>query len=132
MEAKLPYWALSILYWLSWLFCGLLLVVNILEIREASLAVITTIHVQRTTNIEGEGNSTQFDSTLHTIDILMFYLAAMLGISLAILVEYYFRFGLKQGKLFQRIGKVLGIQVVFLVACVIVQAMASTFFPSAP
>ncbi len=133
MEAKQPNWGLSTLYWLSWLFCGFLIIVNILEIREASLAVITTIHYASSKNSSEDNiKSEQFDATLHAIDILMFFLGAILGVSLAVLIEYYFRFGLIQGNLLQRIGKVVGIQVIFIITCVIVRTLASIFLLSAP
>jgi hypothetical protein len=103
MEEKQPHWALSILYWPAWLICGFLVIVDLMEIREASLAVVTAIQIEHIANAAGdEANSEQFDATLHTIDLFMFYLGAMLAVSMAVVIEYYFRFGLRQGKLLQR------------------------------
>jgi hypothetical protein len=134
MEETQPHWALWILYWLAWLICGCLVVLDILEIREASLAVVTAIQIDHMANVpeavgaaQSEANTEQFESSLHTIDLFMFYLAAMLGISMAILIEYYFRFGLRQGKLLQRIAKVVGIQAAIILACVVVQRLVPFF-----
>ena len=128
MEETQPHWALWILYWLAWLICGCLVVLDILEIREASLAVVTAIQIEHMANTpKDEANSEQFESSLHTIDLFMFYLGGMLGISMAILIEYYFRFGVRQGKLLQRITKVVGIQAAIILACVVVQRLVPFF-----
>ena len=128
MDENQPHLALSILYWLAWLICGFLVVVDLLEIREASLDVLTAIEARRVANAaEGEANFEQFDATMHTIDIGMGFLGAMLAVSLAVGIEYYFRAGLKQGKLVQRIGKVVGIQVAIIPACVIVGMLVNIF-----
>jgi hypothetical protein len=128
MEEKQPHWALSILYWPAWLICGFLVIVDLMEIREASLAVVTAIQIEHIANAAGdEANSEQFDATLHTIDLFMFYLGAMLAVSMAVVIEYYFRFGLRQGKLLQRIAKVVGIQATIILFCVIVRMLVDFF-----
>lgn len=131
MEENQPHFALSILYWLAWLICGFVVIVDLLEIREASLDVLTAIQAKRITNAaEGEANIEQFESTMHAVDLWMFYLGAMLAISVVIGIEYYFRLGLKQGKLLQRIGKVIGIQLAIILVRFIVGLLVYILLPS--
>jgi hypothetical protein len=126
MEENQPHWSHSILYSLAWLICCLLVIVDILAVREATLDMLTAIQVQRMASAaEGELNLERIEAgrTMQAIDQGLLFFGGIVAVVLAIAIEYYFRIGQKQGKLLQRIGRVVGIQVAILLASVIIQTL---------
>ena len=126
METEQPHWASGILYSLAWLVCCLLVIVDILGIREASLDVVTAIQVQRVENApEGQAKLEELRTgfTMQAIDQGLLFFGGVVAVVLAIGLEYYFRMGRQQGKLLRRIGQVVGIQIGIFLACVIIQTL---------
>ena len=126
MENNEPHWASTILYSLAWLVCCLLVIVDILSIREAALDIVTAIQVQRIANAP-EGTATQerlnTGFTAQAIDQGMLFFGGVVAVVFAIAIEYYFRSGQKIGRLWQRIGGVFGVLVAIFIVCVIVQTV---------
>jgi hypothetical protein len=123
MEQKTN-WPSTILYIFAWLVCSILVLVDVLAIREASLDVMTAIRAgQIASSAEGEKNKTQIETgfMVSAIDQSFIIVSGIIAVGLAIAIEYYFRKGKSKGKLLQRIGLVLGIQVAVFVVCVLIQ-----------
>lgn len=123
MENNQPHWVGSILYVLAWLFCCLLLIVDLLAIRETSLDILTAIQVQRIANApETQANMERihFGFSMQAIDQGMLFAGGIFAMIFALGVEYYFRKGQKQGLLLRRIATVIGIQAAVFVVCVII------------
>jgi hypothetical protein len=124
MENNQPHWSSSILYSLAWLVCCLLVIVDILVIREASLDILTAIQVQQIAQApEGQATSVRFElgSIIQAVDQGLLFFGGIVAIVLAIGLEYYFRMGQKQGKLVRRVALVIGIQVAIFVVGVLIQ-----------
>jgi len=126
MENNEPHWASTILYSLAWLVCCLLVIVDILAIREASLDVLTAIQARRVANApSGEATREMIDigGTIRALDQGLLFFGGVAAVVFAIGIEYYFRRGQKQGRLWQRIGGVVGILVAVFIVCVIIQTL---------
>lgn len=126
MENNEPHWASTILYSLAWLVCCLILIVDILSIREAALDILTAIQVQRIENApEGEATAERLETgfTTQAIDQGMLFFGGVVAVVFAIGIEYYFRRGQKIGRLWQRIGGVFGVLVAIFIVCVIIQTV---------
>jgi hypothetical protein len=126
MEENQPHWASTILYSLAWLICCLLIIVDILAIREASLDVLTSIQARRVANAaRGEAGQERLETgfTIEAIDQGMLFFGGITAVALAIGLEYYFRIGKQKGKLVLRVGMTLGILVAIFVICIIVEQL---------
>lgn len=126
MEEKKSHWSETILYNLAWLICSLLIIVDILGIREATLDVMTAVQARRIeASAAGEKVATQLESgfTVGAVDQALLFGGGIVAVSLAIAIEYYFRKGKEKGQLFKRIGIVLGIQVAVFLVCVLIQTL---------
>jgi len=125
-EQENGHWAAGILYSLAWLICSLLVIVDILSIREAALDVLTVVQIQQVESSEtNERFRTQFDTgfVIGALDQGMLFGGGIVAVVLAIAIEYYFRMGQKKGLLLKRIGWVLGIQIAIFVVCVVIQTL---------
>jgi hypothetical protein len=114
----------NIVHILAWLICSVLALVDLLVIREAALVVMTAIRAQRIEASEvGQKVKTQIDfaSTIQAVDTSIIILGMVIVAALAIGIEVYFRLGKAKGKLYQRIGIVLGIEVAIFIVCVLIQ-----------
>jgi chromate transport protein ChrA len=126
MENDQPHWASTILYSLAWLICCLLVIVDILAIREASLDVLTAIQAQRIAAApEGEAVAEQINIgfAIQALDQGLLFFGGIVAVVIAIGLEYYFRMGQRQGKLLRRISMVVGIQIAIFVICVVIQTL---------
>ena len=119
MENNEPHWASTILYSLVWLICSLLVIVDVLVIREASLDIMTVALAQKQTGSERMALGLSIDA----IDRGMMFFGGILAVSLAIAIEYYFRIGQKKGLLLKRIGRVFGALIGVFIVCVIIQTL---------
>ena len=125
MEKNQGNWSATILYLLSWLICSLLVIADVLMIREASVTTLSTIYAKQVeASASGEKTATQINAgyQLTAIDAGMMFGGGIVAVVLAIAIEYYFRMGQKLGHLLKRIGIVVGIEVAVVVVCVLVLA----------
>ena len=107
----------NILYLAAWLICSVLLVTNILIIREATLDILTAVQSAQIENApEGERGAARIQSgqVKELTDRIVLISGAIAAAMLSIFFEYYFRIGFKKGILLQRILKVVGIQAAIL------------------
>ena len=123
MDQK-SHWSSTLVYFLAWLVCSLLLIIDLLMIREASKSVMFAIQ-ERTVaaSAEGEAGQTLIDIgfTMRAVDTGLIFVGAIVAAGLAIGIEVYFRRGKEQGKLWQRIGLVFGIEVAIIFISVLIQ-----------
>jgi len=126
MEQK-SHWSANIVYLLAWLICSILLIVGLLVVREATVSVMRAIQVRQVAaSAAGEAGKTLLDTgfTMRAIDTSIIFVGAIVAAGLAIGIEVYFRRGKDQGKLWQRIGLVLGIEVaVILISLIIINVV---------
>jgi hypothetical protein len=126
MEEDKQNWSATIFYALAWLVCSLLVIIDILAVREASLDVLTAIQVGQIESSEvNERALTQirFGFRIQAIDQGFMFVGGIVAVVLAIGIEYYFRMGQKKGKLLQRVLQVIGLLVAVFVLCVVVRIL---------
>jgi hypothetical protein len=126
METEQPHWSSTVLYILAWLLCCVLIIVDILSIREASLDIVTALRVQRQDEApEGQLTLEKLRSGFRTeaLDKGFLFFGALVAVALALGLEYYFRTGSQKGKLLRRIGQVVGIQLAIILVCVVIQRL---------
>jgi hypothetical protein len=124
MEEKKGFWGRTVLYNLAWLISSLFVIVDLFMIREATLAVMTAIQVTVTQNAaEGEQTAAkmQFGNVMGVVDRAILFLGGVLVVALAIGIEYYYRKGNEEGKVWQRVGRVAIILAVVFVVSVLIQ-----------
>ena len=123
MEKSQGNWSTTILYYLAWLICCLLIVADILMIRQASVTTLSAIYAKRIeASAPGEKNANQINlsNQVTVIDEVVLFGGGVVAVALAIAVEYYFRMGQKKGMLVKRVGTVVGIELVLLLICFLI------------
>jgi hypothetical protein len=123
MEQKST-WPASIFYMLAWLICSLLIIVDVLSIREATLDVLTANRARLIEkSAEGEKTTTQLATgfTMTAVDQGIIFMGGVVAVVFAIGIEYYFRIGKAKGVLLKRVGLVLAIEIGIFVVCVLIQ-----------
>jgi hypothetical protein len=126
MENQETHWSSTILYSLAGLISSLLIIVDILAIREASLDVLTAFQVQRVANApEGQGNIEVVETgfAMQAVDQGLLFFGGIVAVAFAIGVEYYFRTGQKKGQFWQRVLRVVGILLAVFIVCVVIQTL---------
>ena len=104
MEEKTN-WFANILYLLAWLVCSLLIIVDFLAVREATLDIMTAFRVKQVeASAVGEKVATQISTgfTMRAIDTTFMVISGVVAVVLAIAIEYYFRTGKQKGKLLRK------------------------------
>jgi len=122
MEQK-SHWSATLVYFLAWLICSILIIIDLVMIREATVSVMNAVQSRIiAASAEGDKVKTLLDtgSTMRAVDMGLIFVGAIVAAGLAIGIEVYFRRGKEQGKLWQRIGLVLGIEVGVNLICLII------------
>jgi hypothetical protein len=122
MEQK-NHWSATLVYFLAWLICSILIIVDLVMVREATVSVMNAIQTRIiASSAEGDKVKTLLDtgSTMRAVDMGLIFVGAIVAAGLAIGIEVYFRRGKEQGKLWQRIGLVFGIEVAVILICLII------------
>jgi hypothetical protein len=117
-------WSTTLVYFVAWLVCSILLIVDILMIREASKSVMTAIQARQVAMSEaGEAGRTLINTgfIMRAIDTSLIFGGMIVAAALAIAIEVYFRRGKEKGLLWKRIGQVLGIEVAIILVSVVIQ-----------
>jgi hypothetical protein len=126
MEEKKGFWGNTVLYNLAWLISSLFVIVDLFMVREAVLAVMRAIQATITQNAASGEQTTvrmQFGNTIELVDRGILFLGGVLVVALAIGIEYYFRKGNEEGKVWQRVGRVA----IYLAAIFVVSVLIQTF-----
>jgi len=106
---------------LAWFICAVIVIADVLVVRQASLDVMTAVQVQVIENSENKG-AARLNSGYITefIDRAIIIAGAMVAVAFSIYIEYYFRKGKEQGNLLKRIGRTLAILIGVLLVAVII------------
>jgi hypothetical protein len=118
------HWSSTLAYFLAWMICAILVIVDLLMVREATKSVMVAIQTRQVAaSAEGEAGRTQIDTgfTMRAIDTGFIFVGAVIAVTMAIGIEVYFRRGMEKGKLWQRIGLVFGIEVAVILISLIIQ-----------
>jgi hypothetical protein len=100
----------NIVYVIAWLLCSLLVIADVLVVREATLDVLTKIQTIRVENApEGTGElhlvRIQFGSTIEAIDRAVIVIGSLVAVTSTVFIEHYFRVGLQKEDLLKRMLK---------------------------
>ena len=110
----------------AWLVASLLVVVDMLYVREAFLSILLAFQATKEQAYHaawglGLDFSTGFAVSLAD-DVILFILG-IAAIGAVVAIEYYFRKGQPKGLLLKRIGKVAAIEVGIIIISILVRAI---------
>jgi hypothetical protein len=124
MGSTKPAWQQTLVQYVCWLGASVLAVVDLLMIREALISFLlwNQVRIQNIQRAQGLlPEKIQSGFTTEAIVLTATFILGIIAVGVMIWAEYYFRKGAAIGKLFQRIGIVLGTEVGIIVLSVIVQ-----------
>lgn len=128
MESSKGNWWKVIVRFISWVAASALAVVDALLLRQALISFLlwNQLRIQDIQRAQGlVPEKIQSGFTTEAIAQWALFVLGIAAIGLVIWIEYYFRKGALIGKLFQRIGIVLGTEVGIIVLAVVVQMIFS-------
>ncbi|MCL4504735.1 MAG: hypothetical protein M1434_05505 [Chloroflexi bacterium] len=101
----------------AFLLAVILMLLDVLGIRNALLSFLTwdqtrIIAAQRAQGTTG--SIFRMGAAIQTIDLTSIIVLGIAAIAAVIWIEYYYRFGAKQGKLYKRIGIVTAVEVAII------------------
>ncbi len=111
----------TLLYAIAWFISSLLAVVDLLNLRETVLDVLTSIQFGIQQN--DLQNAQEFGKTIQAIDQGLLFLGGTVAVALAVFFEYYFRKGEEKGKLVKRIVWVISIEVAIYLVLLLIQVI---------
>jgi hypothetical protein len=112
-------WRSTALYAVSWFIASLLVVIDLLGLREALLDIMSLIQ----SDMPSREAQTQFGFTMQAINNGVLFVGGVVAAGLAVALEYYFRRGETKGNLLRRVLTVVGIEVIIYVVFVLVQVI---------
>lgn len=116
--AKMKYkFGKNVLYLSAWLICSVLLLTNVMMVREAVLDVMTAVQAKQIENApSGEKTVARFQAgrVKGLVDRSVIIIGSIATVMLMVYFEYYFRRGFEKDILAQRILRVVGIQAAIL------------------
>ena len=119
-------WVLSVVRWIAWVILCLGMVTEIFTIHYTGLALAYRVITGQQLSQASEGQSEDTGQLIQFFDLGQLGLVCIIGIivaSLTVPLDYYLRAGQKKGRLFQRIGLVVGIELgVYVVATLLAHA----------
>jgi len=121
-------WKQTAIYIAAWLASAVLAIVDLLYIREAVLSILTLIQVsleaaRRQRGLVGREIGVGF--TIQAIDGALLFIGGIATVGIVLGIEYYFRKGEQKGQLYPRILKVIGIEVLIVIAGILIQVLVS-------
>ena len=128
MESSKGSWWKVIVQYVSWLIASLLAIVDLLLLRQAveNFMVWNQTRIMEAQRAQGlVPEKTQLGFTTEAVVQWALFILGIAVIAAVIRIEYYFRKGAVIGKLFQRIGIVLGTEVGIIVLAVVLQMIFS-------
>jgi hypothetical protein len=123
MEAQAPDWKTTVAYGVGWFVSSVLLIIDLLYLRELLITIMTYVYgrINAARTARGQLTDTSLSFTIDAIDRGMIFLGGIVAVSLAILIEYYYRKGEYKGDLFSRILKVVGTEIGIIVLSLVLQ-----------
>jgi hypothetical protein len=117
-------YASAVLYFAAWILCSAIIIVDVLVVRQATLDVLTAVQGQQIErSADGEQNTTRIQAgfVIEMVDRAIIILGGIAAVAFSLYIEYYFRKGRQQGKLWSRVGRVFAITLgVMLVSILII------------
>lgn len=100
-----------------------LMLLDVLGIRNALLSFLTWDQRRILAGQSAQGGTTgssfQLGAAIQTTDLAVIIIMGIVAIGAVVWVEYYYRIGAKQGKLYKRIGIVTAVEVVIILIALI-------------
>jgi hypothetical protein len=109
-----PDWKNMVFYGVAWFIACLLLVLALLNTIEFVRTILDWI----ASGISDSSKLLEFGWSKTAITEGMFFVGGIFAVGLAVWFEYYFRKGEKVGKLFQRVFKVLLIEIIVIIVTI--------------
>lgn len=120
-------WLVTLGQFFAWVIASLGTIADVLYIRGAFTALLTVLdraHAGSYARSGGIGPDITFGFQLSALDQGLIFILSLVAVSAVIAIEYYFRKGRPQGLLFQRIGKVFGIELGIIVVSILINLVA--------
>ena len=124
MQLAKPTWWKTLIQYLSWAVASLLAILDALMLREALISFLTwnQVRIQQAQRAQGLiPEKIQSGFTTEAIAQGALFVLGIVVVGLVIWIEYYFRKGAAIGKLFKRIGIVIGVEVGLVALSVVLQ-----------
>jgi hypothetical protein len=126
MEQKKNNFPSGVVYIIAWLLCTILLIGDVLMVREATRDVLTVVQKQQTEKTQ-EGvqalTKIKWGGIIENVDRGILVAGAVAAVALSLLIEHHFRKGRENGTLTKRILKVVGIQLAVIAVSILVQTL---------
>ncbi len=121
-------WLATLSYFVAWMIASAGTIIDALLIREAILSIMAWYKVISTEAFHQQGGVgdqllTSFGITAADNFVILILGCAAVGV--VIWIEYYFRKGRPKGWLYQRIGKVLAVEVAIIIAALLIRQFIS-------
>lgn len=111
----------TLLYAIAWFISSLLAVVDLLNLRETVLDILTAVQFRmQQADLQ---KAQEFGKTIQVVDQGLLFVGGCVAVALAVSFEYYFRKGEAKGLLLKRVLWVIGSEVVLYVVFTIIQAL---------
>ncbi|NSW51007.1 MAG: hypothetical protein HPY85_00695 [Anaerolineae bacterium] len=126
MEQKKAGIPSGVIYILAWVICTILLVGDVLFVREATRDVLTVVQQNQTEKTEEGVQSLtriKWGFIKETVDRGILIAGGIAAVVLSIYLENYFRKGREAGLLAKRVVKSVGILVGIMVVSIIIQTV---------
>jgi hypothetical protein len=122
MEEQEPNWKNMVFYGVAWFIACVLLVLALLNtfelVRDILNWITASLDVQK---------ARDFGWTVSAITQGMLFVGGCLAVGLAVGLEYYFRLGEKKGQLFQRVFKVMVIEISVIIVSIVARLLILKF-----
>lgn len=125
----------SISQFVAWVVAVLLALVDVIAIREALLSLLALFRVYENAAYRkagGVGDDIFTGFGITAFDMFTMFIMGGVAIVMVIVIEYYFRKGRVRGLLYQRIGKVLGIEVAIVAVAILIRTIAASILQTTP
>jgi hypothetical protein len=122
MEEQEPNWKNMVFYGVAWFIACVLLVLALLNtfelVRDILNWITASLDVQK---------ARDFGWTVSAITQGMLFVGGCLAVGLAVGLEYYFRLGEKKGQLFQRVFRVMVIEISVVIVTIVARLLILKF-----
>jgi hypothetical protein len=122
MEEQEPNWKNMVFYGVAWFIACVLLVLALLNtfelVRDILNWITASLDVQK---------ARDFGWTVSAITQGMLFVGGCLAVGMAVGLEYYFRLGEKKGQLYQRVFRVMAIEISVIVVTIVARLLILKF-----
>jgi hypothetical protein len=122
MEEQEPNWKNMVFYGVAWFIACVLLVLALLNtfelVRDILNWITASLDVQK---------ARDFGWTVSAITQGMLFVGGCLAVGMAVGLEYYFRLGEKKGQLYQRVFRVMAIEIIVIVVTIVARVLILKF-----